>query len=64
VRSEVRHVWGGLKGAGKHDRGVALTCTQGVRGRAPVRALASGHDVEHEAAQRAVMFKHGLAPNL
>jgi hypothetical protein len=29
-----------------------------------VRALAPGHDVEHEAAQREVMFKRGLAPNL
>jgi hypothetical protein len=47
----VRRVRGGLKGAGEHDRGVALTCTRGVRGRAPVRALASGHDVEHEEAQ-------------
>jgi hypothetical protein len=49
---------------GEHDRGVALTSAQGVRGRVPVRALASGHGVEHEAAQREVMFKRGLAPNL
>jgi hypothetical protein len=55
---------GGLKGAGEHDRGVALTRAQGVRGRAPVRALALGHGVEHEAAQREVKFKRGLAPNL
>jgi hypothetical protein len=32
---------GGLKGTGEHDRGVALTCARGVRGRAAVRALAS-----------------------
>jgi hypothetical protein len=29
-----------------------------------VRGLASGHGVEHEAAQREVKFKRGLAPNL
>jgi hypothetical protein len=29
-----------------------------------VRALAPGQGVEHEAAQREVKFKHGLAPNL
>jgi hypothetical protein len=49
---------------GEHDRGVALTCARGMRGRAPVCALASGHGVEHEAAQREVMFKRGWAPNL
>jgi hypothetical protein len=64
VRSEVRRVWGGLKGASEHCRGVALTRAQGVRGRAPVRALGPGHDVEHEAAPREVKFKRGLAPNL
>jgi hypothetical protein len=53
-----------FKGAGKHGRGVALTHAQGVRGRAPVRALAPGHGVEHEAAQRVVKFKRGLTPNL
>jgi hypothetical protein len=60
----VRHVWGGLKGTGEHGRGVAQTRARGVRGRAPVRALALGHDVEHEAAQREVKFKRELAPNL
>jgi hypothetical protein len=64
VRSEVRHLWGCLKGASEHGRGVALTHARGVRGRAPVRAFAPRHGVEHEAAQREVMFKHGLAPNL
>jgi hypothetical protein len=49
---------------GEHDRGLALTSARGVRGRAPVRALASGHSVKHEAAQGEVMFKCGLAPNL
>jgi hypothetical protein len=53
-----------FKGAGEHGRGVALTRAQGVCGQAPVRALAPGHDVEHEAAQRVVKFKRGLAPNL
>jgi hypothetical protein len=43
---------------------VALTHARGVRGRSPVRALAPGHDVEHEAAQSEVKFKRGLAPNL
>jgi hypothetical protein len=46
----VRHARGGFKGAGEHDRGEALTSAQGMRGRAQVRALASGHGVEHEAA--------------
>jgi hypothetical protein len=55
---------GGLIGTGEHGRGVALTYAPGVRGRALVRALASRHYVEHEAAQREVMFKRGLAPNL
>jgi hypothetical protein len=35
-------------------------CARGT----PVRALAPGHDVDHEAAQRMVKFKCGLAPNL
>jgi hypothetical protein len=43
---------------------VDLTRAQGVRGRALVRALAPGHGVEHEAAQRVVKFKRGLAPNI
>jgi hypothetical protein len=33
-------------------------------GRAPVRTLAPGHGIKHEAAQREVKFKRGLAPNL
>jgi hypothetical protein len=53
-----------FKGAGENDREVALTCAWGVPGRAPVRALAPRHDVEHEAAQRVVKFKRGLATNL
>jgi hypothetical protein len=53
-----------FKDAGKHDGGVALTRARGMRGRAPVHALAPGHGVEHEAAQRVVKFKRGLAPNL
>jgi hypothetical protein len=60
----VRRARGGFKGAGEHGRGEALSSARGVRGRAPVRALASGHSVEHEAVQREVMFKHELAPNL
>jgi hypothetical protein len=43
---------------------VALSRALGVRGRALVRALAPGHGVEHEAAQREVKFKRGLAPNI
>jgi hypothetical protein len=54
----------GLKGSSKHGRGVALTCAQGLRGRALVRALAYWHGIEHEAAQSEVKFKRGLAPNL
>jgi hypothetical protein len=53
-----------FKGTGEHGRGVALTRTQGVRGRVPVCALAPGHGVEHEATHRVVKFKRGLAPNL
>jgi hypothetical protein len=33
---------GGFKGAGECGRGEALTSAQGMLGRAPVRALASG----------------------
>jgi hypothetical protein len=55
---------GVFKGEGEHGRGEALTSTRGVRGRAPVHALASGNGVEHEAAQREVVFKPGLAANL
>jgi hypothetical protein len=43
---------------------VALTRARGVRGPAPVHALAPRHGVEHKAAQREVKFKRGLAPNL
>jgi hypothetical protein len=43
---------------------VALSRARGVRWGASVRALAPGHGVEHEAAQRMVKFKRGLAPNL
>ena len=43
---------------------MALPRAQGVRGGASVRALAPGHGAEHEAAQRMVKFKRGLAPNL
>jgi hypothetical protein len=46
----VRHPRGGFKGAGEHGRAVALTSARGVRGQSPVHALASGHDVKHEAA--------------
>jgi hypothetical protein len=53
-----------LKARAGTTKGVALTRARGVRGRAPVRALAPRHDVEHEATQREVKFKHGLAPNL
>jgi hypothetical protein len=55
---------GGFKGTGEHGRGEALTSAWGVRGRAPVRALVSGHGVEHEAAPREVVFKHGLSTNI
>jgi hypothetical protein len=50
----VRRARGGFKGVGEHDRGEALTSARGVRGRVPVRALASGHGVEHEEAQREI----------
>ena len=43
---------------------MALTRAWGVRGGVPVHALAPGHGVEHEAAQRVVKFKRGLTPNL
>jgi hypothetical protein len=49
---------------GEHGLAVALTRAQGVRGRAPLRTLALWHGVLHETAQREVMFKRGLAPNL
>jgi hypothetical protein len=49
---------------GRARRRAVLTRARGERGGAPVRALAHGQDFEHEAAQRMVMFKRSLAPNL
>jgi hypothetical protein len=38
----VRRALGGFKGTGKRGRGEALTSARGMRGRAPMSALASG----------------------
>jgi hypothetical protein len=60
----VRRARGGFIGADKHGRGRG---SDKCSGRARVNASAcSGawHDVEHEAVQREVEFKRGLAPNL
>jgi hypothetical protein len=43
--------------------GGALTSARGVRADASARS-GVWHSVEHEAAQREVKFKRGLAPNL
>jgi hypothetical protein len=60
----VRCARGGFIGVGRHGRGRG---SDKCSGRARVNASArSGawHSVEHEAAQREVKFKRGLAPNL
>jgi hypothetical protein len=60
----VRHAREGFIGAGEHGRG---RDSDKCPGRAVANASArSGawHGVEHEAAQREVKFKRGLAPNL
>jgi hypothetical protein len=60
----VRHARGGFIGAGEHGRGWGSDKFSG-RARANASAHSGAwHDVEHEAAQREVEFKCGLAPNL
>jgi hypothetical protein len=60
----VRRAQGGFIGAGEHDRRWGSDkCSGHARANASVRSGA-WHDVEHEAAQREVEFKRGLAPNL
>jgi hypothetical protein len=60
----VRHAQGGFIGAGEHGRGRGSDKRPGhARVNASSRSGA-WHDVEHEAAQREVEFKRGLAPNL
>jgi hypothetical protein len=58
ARGEVRRARGGFIGAGEHDRGRGSDKRSG-RARSGV-----WHSVEHEAAQREVEYKSGLAPNL
>jgi hypothetical protein len=60
----VRHARGGFIGTCGHDRGRGSEkCSGHAWANASARSGAS-HSVEHEAAQREVEFKHGLAPNL
>jgi hypothetical protein len=60
----VRHARGGFIGTGEHDRGWGSDkCPGCARVNASARSGA-WHGVEHEAAQREVKFKRGLAPNL
>jgi hypothetical protein len=60
----VRRAREGFIHAGKHDRGRGFDkCSGRARANASARSGA-WHDIEHEAAQREVEFKHGLAPNL
>jgi hypothetical protein len=60
----VRRARGGFIGAGEHDRGRGSDkCSGRARANASARSGA-WHGVEHEAAQREVEFKRGLAPNL
>jgi hypothetical protein len=67
-RSEAR--LGRLYRRGGHGRGRGSDKRSGrARANASARASASArsdvwHSVEHEAAQREVVFKRGLAPNL
>jgi hypothetical protein len=60
----VRRARGGFIDAGEHDRGWGFDKRSG-RARANASARSGAwHGVEHEAAQREVEFKRGLAPNL
>jgi hypothetical protein len=60
----VRRAREGFIGAGEHGQGRGSDkCSGHARANASARSGA-WHDVEHEAAQREVEFKHGLAPNL
>jgi hypothetical protein len=60
----VRRARGGFIGAGGHGRGRGSNkCSGRARANASARSGA-WHSVEHEAAQREVEFKRGLAPNL
>jgi hypothetical protein len=60
----VRRARGGFIGAGEHGRGRGSDKRSG-RARANASARSDAwHSVEHEAAQREVKFKRGLAPNL
>jgi hypothetical protein len=59
----VRRARGGFIGAGGHGRGRGSDkCSGRVWANANARSGA-WHGVEHEAAQREVEFKRGLAPN-
>jgi hypothetical protein len=60
----VRRAWGGFIGAGEHGRGRGSDKRLG-RALANTSARSGAwHSVEHEATQREVKFKRGLAPNL
>jgi hypothetical protein len=60
----VRRAREGFIGAGEHDRGRGSDkCSGHTRANASAHSSA-WHSVEHEAAQREVEFKRGLAPNL
>jgi hypothetical protein len=60
----VRHARGGFIGSGEQGRGRGSDKRSG-HARANTSARSGAwHDVEHEAAQREVEFKRGLAPNL
>jgi hypothetical protein len=59
----VRRARGGYIGAGKHGR-VRGSDKRPRHARANASARSGAwHNVEHEAAQREVEFKRGLAPN-
>jgi hypothetical protein len=60
----VRRAREGFVGVGEHNRGWGSNkCSRRARANASARSGA-WHGVEHEAAQREVEFKRGLAPNL
>jgi hypothetical protein len=60
----VRHAREGFIGAGEHGQGRGSdNCSGHAQANATARSGA-WHSVEHEAAQREVKFKRGLAPNL
>jgi hypothetical protein len=60
----VRRARGGFIGAGEHGRGRGSNKRPGRAGANASARSGAWHGAKHEAAQREVEFKRGLAPNI